>query len=493
MTVAECDLYDAIVVGAGVVGPAIATALARQGRKVLIIERDWLRPDRIVGELMQPAGVKALRELGMSSAFSNINAVDVTGYYINFRGKSIELDYPLKLDACTTHAVQPVPDCVFDGNDQIVSDGTLDADAWEKDDHVRGIAFHHGDFLLNLRKIVRDEPNVTWKEDTVSGLLRDEDLTVVGVQTKAGHEYRSKLTLCCDGIYSRLRKELGPNNTPVVGLHFIGVYMKDADVPSPGKGHVILGDHPPVLFYLISPTETRVLCAYRLAKPPPLKQLDEYLREQVLPVLPERVQPAFRRALKEEKPRIMPNQYLPAQKQGGSGGTPGLVVIGDALNMRHPLTGGGMTVGLSDAVLMAKLLQPKAVTDLGDHAQIREALSKFDRKRKNLDAVINTLLIALYTLFAADRNALKILQNGCFEYFMRGGACVLGPIGLLLGMLPFPMLLFNHFFSVAIYAIYCNFIRRGLVGFPIALYEAFDALFTSVLIFTPYLWRELVM
>ena len=41
--------YDAIIIGAGVIGPTIATAFARQGRKVLIVERDWSKPDRIVG------------------------------------------------------------------------------------------------------------------------------------------------------------------------------------------------------------------------------------------------------------------------------------------------------------------------------------------------------------------------------------------------------------------------------------------------------------
>lgn len=45
---------DCIVVGAGVVGNAIAVALADQGRHVLLLERDWSTPDRIVGELMQP-------------------------------------------------------------------------------------------------------------------------------------------------------------------------------------------------------------------------------------------------------------------------------------------------------------------------------------------------------------------------------------------------------------------------------------------------------
>lgn len=62
-----------------------------------------------------------------------------------------------------------------------------------------------------------------------------------------------------------------------------------------------------------------------------------------------------------------------------------------------------MTVGLNDAVLLARLLDPKSVEDLDDYDLIQEKLTIFHRKRKNLDAVINTLSIALYSLFAADK------------------------------------------------------------------------------------------
>ena len=74
--------YDAIIIGAGVIGPTIATAFARQGRKVLIVER-LVKPDRIVGELMQPAGIKALRELGMIKAINNIGLLIVLGTISN--------------------------------------------------------------------------------------------------------------------------------------------------------------------------------------------------------------------------------------------------------------------------------------------------------------------------------------------------------------------------------------------------------------------------
>ncbi|EMG45685.1 ERG1 Squalene epoxidase ERG1 [Candida maltosa Xu316] len=490
--------YDAIVIGAGVIGPTIATALARQGRKVLILERDWSKPDRIVGELMQPAGIKALRELGMVKSINNINAVNCTGYYVKFHDEAVTIPYPLKKDANITNPMKPVPDVVDGINDKVDGDDSINIEEWDNDERVRGVAFHHGDFLMNLRQICRDEPNVTAVEATVTKILRDpfDSSIVIGVQAKQNDEvveYHGKLTISCDGIYSKFRKELSPTNVPTIGSYFIGLYLKNAVLPVPGKGHVLLGDHSPVLIYPVSPTETRVLCAYASTKPPSAAndEVYTYIRDEVLPIVPKETVPAFKEALEGRKFRIMPNQYLSAMKQGSENHL-GFILLGDSLNMRHPLTGGGMTVGLNDSVLLAKLIHPKYVDDLGDHQLVAQRLKVFHRKRKNLDAVINTLSIALYSLFAADKKALKILQNGCFRYFQRGGECLNGPIGLLSGTLPYPMLLFNHFFSVALYAIYLNFVARGLPGFPLALLEALDTLFTAIIVFTPYLWAELV-
>lgn len=56
---------DVIIVGAGVLGSAMAAVLARDGWKVRVVERDLREPDRIVGELLQPGGYRALKELGL--------------------------------------------------------------------------------------------------------------------------------------------------------------------------------------------------------------------------------------------------------------------------------------------------------------------------------------------------------------------------------------------------------------------------------------------
>ena len=63
---------DVIVVGSGVLGSALSAALARDGRRVVVIERDLKEPDRIVGELMQPGGCRALKTLGLGGAFCGV-------------------------------------------------------------------------------------------------------------------------------------------------------------------------------------------------------------------------------------------------------------------------------------------------------------------------------------------------------------------------------------------------------------------------------------
>uniref|UniRef100_A0A8C8VGF2 Squalene monooxygenase n=1 Tax=Pelusios castaneus TaxID=367368 RepID=A0A8C8VGF2_9SAUR len=56
---------EVIIVGSGVLGSALAAVLSRDGRKVTVVERDLKEPDRIVGELLQPGGYNALKDLGL--------------------------------------------------------------------------------------------------------------------------------------------------------------------------------------------------------------------------------------------------------------------------------------------------------------------------------------------------------------------------------------------------------------------------------------------
>lgn len=54
--------------------------------------------------------------------------------------------------------------------------------------------------------------------------------------------------------------------------------------------------------------------------------------------------------------------------------------MGDAFNMRHPLTGGGMTVALSDIVILRDLLKP--LRDINDAPSLCNYLESFYTLRK---------------------------------------------------------------------------------------------------------------
>jgi squalene monooxygenase len=96
----------------------------------------------------------------------------------------------------------------------------------------------------------------------------------------------------------------------------------------------------------------------------------------------------------------MPNSFLPPIEQGGLHTKEGVILLGDAWNMRHPLTGGGMTVAFSDIVLLAPMIADEL--DLTDWHALTEVLHRWHWARKPLAATINILSVALYDLFSAE-------------------------------------------------------------------------------------------
>lgn len=77
-------------------------------------------------------------------------------------------------------------------------------------------------------------------------------------------------------------------------------------------------------------------------------------------------------------------------------------------------------------------------------------------------STINTLAEALYKVFSASSDtASKEMREACFDYLSLGGVFSEGPIALLAGLSPSPLILLLHFFAVAIYGV-----SRLLLPFP---------------------------
>lgn len=193
---------------------------------------------------------------------------------------------------------------------------------------------------------------------------------------------------------------------------FVGLVLENCELPCANHGHVILGEPSPVLFYPISSTEIRCLVDVPGQKVPSISngEMAKYLKTVIAPQVhkyrgstnslqtsardifqreqefishstnlmqvPHELHNAFIAAVDKGSIRTMPNRSMPAAPYP----TPGALLMGDAFNMRHPLTGGGMTVALSDIVVLRNLLRP--LRDLNDAPSLCKYLESFYTLRK---------------------------------------------------------------------------------------------------------------
>nr|ACJ05633.1 squalene epoxidase 1 [Nigella sativa] len=417
---------DVIIVGAGVAGAALAYTLGKDGRRVHVIERDLTEPDRIVGELLQPGGYLKLVELGLEDCVDKIDAQRIVGYALFKDGQNAKLTYPLE---------------------KFHSD-------------VAGRSFHNGRFIQRMREKAATLPTVRLEQGTVTSLL-EENGTIKGVlyKNKSGEEFKAyaPLTVVCDGCFSNLRRSLCSPKVEVPSS-FVGLILENCTLPFPNHGHVVLGDPSPILFYPISSTEVRCLVDVPGQKVPSISsgEMTKYLKTVVAPQVPPEILNSFLVAIDKGNIRTMPNRSMPADPLP----TPGAILMGDAFNMRHPLTGGGMTVALSDIAVLQNLLSP--LRDLNDASSLCRYLESFYTLRKPVASTINTLAGALYKVFCASPDqARKEMRQACFDYLSLGGVCSSGPVALLSGLNPRPLSLVCHFFAVAIFGV-----GRLLVPFP---------------------------
>ncbi|KAI7067471.1 squalene epoxidase, partial [Hortaea werneckii] len=212
---------DVVIVGAGILGCAIAVALGNQGRSVILLERSLKEPDRIVGELLQPGGVAALEKLGMRDCLEEIDAIKVFGYDVIFYGDEVRIPYPAN---------------VHEG-------GSGEGQEKEKDvshtDEMRGMkrkrpegrSFHHGRFIQRLRQKAMQNENVEVFEATATELVRnDYNGQILGVEATVQGEtdcFFGGLTIIADGYASKFRKQFR-EDTPVVRSKFWGLELIDA-------------------------------------------------------------------------------------------------------------------------------------------------------------------------------------------------------------------------------------------------------------------------
>lgn len=401
--------YDLCIIGAGVAGGILAAYLGKQGKRICVIEKTFTVQERIVGELLQPGGVIKLQQMGLEHLLRGFDAQPVSGYGLFMDDNCFQISYPET-----------------------------------ENGKVSGLGFHNHKFIHTIREYLKTLPSVTLLEGNVTELLEVENrvngVKFVDKQTEEEKTVHAALTVVCDGMFSAFRQQLSENEKRVSSF-FLGLVLKNCQLPYKNHGHVIVAKPSPCLIYPISSTETRILIDFPQAEAPRKSpELVEYLHNSIAWQLPPSVRPSFIAAVEEGKFKVMPNHYIPAKPVF----KPGAVLLGDSLNMRHPLTGGGMTAAFTDIKLFSDLLL-SADSTLADYDSV---VKQFYKTRHKQNATINILADALYGVMRNDD-----LKTACFEYLKRGGAYSEEPVSILSAISRDQSLLLRHFFAVAFYGI----------------------------------------
>lgn len=430
------NIYDAdiIVVGGGVGGAIFAAHPDHADKKIIVIERSLKEQDRIVGELLQPGGHRALKKMNLDFLTKGIDAVPVNGYGVYHQNESFEMIYPEEVN-------------------------------------LPGLGFRNGKFVKKAQDHLATLDNVTIIEGNVGSLIKENN-RVVGVNAKVNKEdqvFKAPLTIVSDGAMSIFRDELSSHKKKINSF-FVGYVLKNMQLPYGAKGHLMLNGNSPILIYPIASNEVRILIDFPGSKPP---RLDGSFKEELRDLaeyLPEECRDAYFEAIENDRPKMMPNHKLGAKVNK----TKGVVLFGDALTMRHPLTGGGMSATFQDIIGLSKAIRN---VDLKDEIAQEQAIKTFYKERNKHIRNINILADALYQVSRDEQ-----LKTACYRYLKSGGKRTSEPLAILAAYNKSLFTLVKHFFGVALV---------GAFTLPISLPKRFKMVFKAESIIRPLVRMEL--
>ncbi|WP_424217692.1 FAD-dependent monooxygenase (plasmid) [Streptomyces sp. BI20] len=313
-------MYDVIVVGARISGSGVACLLARAGYRVLLVDRARF-PSATASEtnLIHPAGVAALRRLGVLDRLAGMNVPRITRYGLRSGPVSLEAELP-----------------EVDGVGYALSPPRAELD--------------HAMVLTAV------EAGAELREGTnVQELLRDDDGRVVGVagSLKGGRTFTEKASLVigADGKNSRVAALVGAvsyRDHPVLGKsHW--TYWEGLPQDSLVRTYRGSGVHP-----FTWPTHDG-LSIVGVARPTagfPSGAADEEIDRLVVDAFAT-VDPDLSARLRDTRRAgrwltgAVPNFLRTSHG-------PGWALVGDAGATRDPITASGITFALRSAELLAE-------------------------------------------------------------------------------------------------------------------------------------------
>ncbi|MBB5957308.1 2-polyprenyl-6-methoxyphenol hydroxylase-like FAD-dependent oxidoreductase [Saccharothrix tamanrassetensis] len=362
---------EVVVVGGGIAGSSLATVLAREGYRVVVLERQTAYRDKVRGEVMPPWGVAELHRLGLAEPL-----LDAGGCYVK-RGVSYdELTEPVAAEAAAVRLDRMVPGVA----------GNLDVGHPEACEALSRAATAAG------ATVVRGIGSVEVTPGDVPVVRYAHDDRV--------HELRCRLVVGADGRTSTVRSRLGITLHQSAPRTMCGGLLVD-DLHDWPADQLSEGTEADLHYYVLPRANGRA----RLYLLHDIAQKGRFAG----PDRNERFLTAFRfRCIPGSEMFGAARPVRPCAFHPMNDGwtdqpyAPGVVLIGDAAGWSDPIIGQGLSLALRDVRTVTDILRgesdwsPAAFTGYGEERAER-------LRRLRTTAQVKTDLVATFTPAGAAR------------------------------------------------------------------------------------------
>jgi squalene monooxygenase len=376
MELENAPRYDVIVVGGGLSGCAMATALSDGRRKILVLEARAGRNPRFNGELIHPHGVDVLDERGFLGPLDAAGGARVRGF------------------AVVQSAQKPI---------------TLLPYSEIPGSRAFGFAIDHHDLVDVLRAQTVTHPGIELRlGERVVDVVRDQE-RIIGVMTARG-PVLAPVTIACDGRHSKMRALIEMPERARLLSFTAAALLERCPLPSPGFGHIFLGAWGPILAYPINAVDARTCIDLPADMDKGKEAVMARIRADYAPHLPEGVRATVVAALDRGDIEVAANYAIYTDECV----VPGVALVGDSAGCSHPLTATGMTIALHDTRILAHQLGAVA---LDDRAAVDGALQRYQAERYRFVRAREILADALYEVFRGTDDGTRAIREGIFQYW----------------------------------------------------------------------------
>jgi len=361
-------LFDAVVVGAGMVGATAAALLSRAGYSVAVIEPreptpfDPSRPVGLRVSAFAPGAVDVLREAGAWRQIERQRHCDYRRMVVEDRDETISLEFE-------------APEFGLDRLGTIVENELVQWALWQS--------------LLAAGGVDISCPA------TVSGLKRHGGIWRVDLE--GGSALRGRLLVGADGADSRVRQMLGIRQDHwEYGQHGV-VGVVQTVTPNPGVAWQRFMEGGPLAFLPLQDGSSSIVWSRPVAEAERLLTLDDdaFLAELRQAAAggehhwPDRPTACGPRGAFPLTMRLS-ERYV----------APGAVLVGDAAHVVHPLAGQGVNLGVLDAAGLVETLVAARASEADPAAE--KTLLKYGRWRRSEAEVMARGIHGLRGLFTPE-------------------------------------------------------------------------------------------